>query len=82
MEQIEEKVVKVKNAVDLLQYLIIYFYYKELDNPITYKVYPHEFDTWEEFDKQKEKLKSDSISLAKKLFNEQDFKKRQLDLGF
>ena len=73
--------VKVTNAAGLVQYFIYYLYYVDLENPVTFKIYPHEFNDWNDFEKMKVKLKKDGHSLAQKLYREQEFNKSQLELN-
>ena len=81
MELIKENLVKVKNQANLIQFFVYSLIYKDLDEPITNKIYPHEFNSWNDFNTLKTKLRKESSSLAQKLYREQQFKKQQLELN-
>lgn len=82
MELIMEDLKQITNAANLTQYFVYALSYKGLQNPITNKIYPHEFETWEDFRKIKATLKKQSSSLARKLYKEQEFKKQQIEMNF
>lgn len=79
MNKIKENILEVKNSAGLTQYFVLYLYYKNLEHPVTFKIYPHEFDSWDDLEEKKKTLRSQGHSLAHKLYKENEFKKRQLD---
>jgi hypothetical protein len=80
MKKIKEEFIEVKNEAGLIQFFMLYLYYADLEHPVTYNIYPHEFNTWNDLEEQKKALRSKGYSLAKKLYQEQEFRKRQLEM--
>ena len=80
MTKINEEFIEVKKEAGLIKFFMLYLYYKNLENPVTYYLYPHEFNSWDDLEEQKKALRDKGYSLAKKLYQEQEFKKRQLEM--